>query len=71
MTMMGMDPESAFSASGACLGNIGPGFGLIGATDNYAWMPASAKWLCSFLMLIGRLELFTVLVLFIPGFWRD
>ena len=69
--LTGKDVLTCFTASIASLGNIGPGFGMVGATQNYAWMPDSAKWLLCFLMLIGRLELFTVLVLFLPSFWRD
>lgn len=69
LTMMGMDPESAFSASGACLGNIGPGFGSVGPSLNYAHLPAAAKLLLAALMLVGRLELYTVLVLLFLKRW--
>jgi trk system potassium uptake protein TrkH len=61
---------SAFSASIACFANIGPGFGVVGATENYAVIPAVGKIVLSILMIVGRLELFTVLVLFLPGFWK-
>jgi trk system potassium uptake protein TrkH len=54
----------------ATLGNIGPGIGLVGPIENYAHIPVFGKWFLSFLMLIGRLELFTVLILFSPGFWK-
>jgi trk system potassium uptake protein TrkH len=54
----------------ATLGNIGPGIGLVGPVENYAHLPVFGKWFLSFLMLIGRLELFTVLILFSRGFWR-
>lgn len=64
------DIQTAASAVIACLGNVGPGFGLVGATENYAWIPLPGKLLLSFAMLLGRLELFTVLVLFSPGFWK-
>jgi trk system potassium uptake protein len=70
LAMLGFDLPSAFGASIACLGNIGPAFGSFGPVDNYAEIPNSGKWMLSFLMLIGRLELFTVLVLFTPSFWR-
>ena len=69
LTLMGMDPESAFSASAACLGNIGPGFGAVGPTMNYGPLPAAAKLLLSVLMLVGRLELYTVLVLLFLKRW--
>jgi trk system potassium uptake protein TrkH len=69
LTVMGLDPESAFSASAACLGNIGPGFGSVGPTLTYAPLPAAAKLLLSALMIVGRLELYTVLVLIFLKRW--
>ena len=65
--LTGLDLVSAFSASAACLGNIGPGFGRVGATMNYAFFPASAKVVLLVLMIVGRLELYTVLVLLFAG----
>lgn len=70
MTTMGFDIPSAMSAVIATLGNIGPGLGEVGPVTNYARIPAVGKWFLSFLMLLGRLELFTVLLLFTPAFWR-
>ena len=61
--LTGLDLVSAFSASAACLGNVGPGFGRVGATMNYAFLPASAKIVLFVLMIVGRLELYTVLVI--------
>jgi len=49
---------------------VGPGLGLVGPIDSFSHIPAIGKWFLSFLMLIGRLELFTVLVLFTPEFWK-
>lgn len=69
MTLMGLDFASAMGAVIATLGNTGPGLGSVGPTDSYAAIPAAGKWLLSFLMLLGRLELFTVLTLFLPTFW--
>jgi len=66
----GIDIETAFSGSIACLGNIGPGLSQVGPSANYAWMPDSAKWLLSLAMLIGRLEVYTVIVLLLPQFWK-
>lgn len=66
----GVEPMTAFGASIASLSNIGPGFGQVGPASNYAGLPAVAKLLLSGAMLLGRLELFTVLVLFLPMFWR-
>ncbi len=62
MAAFGLDPVSAFAASAACLGNIGPGFGLVGPAQGYALVPAPAKLILVGLMIIGRLELYTVLV---------
>ena len=70
MTLLGLDLLSALGAVIATLGNIGPGLGSVGPTDNYAHIPAVGKWFLSFLMLAGRLELFTVVILLTPGFWR-
>jgi trk system potassium uptake protein len=66
----GVDIETAFTASIACLGNIGPGLAKVGPSENFAWLPDSAKWLLSISMVIGRLEVYTVLVLFLPEFWK-
>ena len=65
-----MDLRTSLSASIAALGNIGPGLGKVGATCTYSWITPSAKMLLSFSMLLGRLELYTVLVLFLPSFWK-
>lgn len=71
LSAMGFDMASAFGASIASLGNIGPAFGAFGPSDNYAAVPEAGKWLLSFMMLIGRLELFTVLIIFTPAFWKS
>jgi trk system potassium uptake protein TrkH len=70
VALMGYDIESSVGAVAATLGNIGPGFGAVGPVENYSHFPAIGKWFLSFLMLIGRLELFTVLILFSPAFWK-
>jgi len=70
MTFLGLDFHSAIGASIATLGNIGPGLGEVGPVGNYAAIPVFGKWFLSFLMLLGRLELFTVLILLSPSFWR-
>lgn len=70
MAVLGHDIITSIGASAATLGNIGPGLGAVGATEYYGWMgPASHLLLC-FLMLVGRLEIFTVLLLFHPDLWR-
>jgi trk system potassium uptake protein TrkH len=70
MAALGMDIKSAAGAVAATLGNIGPGFGSVGPVDTYAHVPVLGKWVLSFCMLTGRLELFTILVLFSPVFWK-
>ncbi len=69
MAALGNDFLTSIGAVATCLGNIGPGIGSVGPVDNFAHLSDSAKWLLSFLMLLGRLELFTVLILFSPHFW--
>ncbi|WP_066221383.1 TrkH family potassium uptake protein [Formosa haliotis] len=70
-SMLGINFESAVGLSASSLGNVGPALGNFGPVTNYAALPGIGKWWCSFLMLIGRLELFTVLVLLTPFFWRN
>ncbi|MDX9872076.1 MAG: TrkH family potassium uptake protein [Clostridia bacterium] len=70
MSALGLDPVSAFTAVAATLGNVGPGLAEVGPMRNYALVPEAGKYYLSFLMLAGRLELYTLLVLFLPSFWR-
>ncbi|BCR06424.1 Trk system potassium transporter TrkH [Desulfuromonas versatilis] len=70
MAALGMDLVSAGASVIATLSNIGPGLGSVGPVDNFAHVPALGKLVLTFCMLLGRLELFTVLVLFFPTFWR-
>lgn len=70
LTFLGLDFTSALGAAASSLGNIGPSIGSVSPVNNFAHLSIGAKWFCSFLMLIGRLELFTVLILFTPFFWR-
>jgi trk system potassium uptake protein TrkH len=70
-SMMGINFESSIGIAASSLGNVGPALGQFGPVNNYAALPAIGKWWCSFLMLIGRLELFTVLILLTPFFWRN
>jgi trk system potassium uptake protein TrkH len=71
LAALGLDFETAIGGSLTSLGNIGPAFGKLSPVDNFSWLPTLGKWWCAFLMLIGRLELFTVLILFTPFFWRN
>ncbi|MCJ7758297.1 MAG: TrkH family potassium uptake protein, partial [Gillisia sp.] len=69
--LMGIDFQTAIGGAASTLGNIGPAFGNLGPINNYDILPPIGKWWSAFLMLIGRLELFTVLILFTPFFWRN
>lgn len=70
LLVSGMDFLSAFSAVIACINNAGPGLNEVGPATNYASLSAFQTWVCSFAMLLGRLELFTLLIVFTPAFWR-
>ncbi len=70
LTAMGIDITSAIGAAASAVGNIGPALGSFGPTDNYALLPDIGKWILSFAMLLGRLEIFTVLILFSRTFWK-
>lgn len=70
LSSMNVDFDTAFGAVATSLGNVGPGIGEVGPANNFSGMPVGGKWLLSFLMILGRLELFTVLMLLSPYFWR-
>ncbi len=70
MSLLGLDHVTAFTSVIACLSNIGPGLGEIGPTDNYYAIPMVGKWMLTFLMIVGRLEIYTVLVLLTATYWR-
>ncbi|NIQ37290.1 MAG: TrkH family potassium uptake protein [Proteobacteria bacterium] len=70
MSFLGLDLISAFVSVAATINNIGPGLGVIGPMDNYRSIPFLGKWVLIFCMLIGRLELYTVILLLVPEFWR-
>lgn len=70
MSALGLDLATAVGSVIATISNIGPGLGDVGPTDNYAAIPTAGKWVLSFLMLAGRLEVFTVIILFSRTFWR-
>ena len=69
--MMGIDLESSLGAAASAMGNIGPSIGDFGAMDNYSSLPVLAKYIMMFGMILGRLEIFAVLVLFTKTFWRS
>lgn len=70
LLISGMDFISAFTAVLACVNNFGPGLGVVGPASNYQGLTDFQVWVCTFGMLVGRLEIFTVLILFTPAFWR-
>ncbi len=67
---LGVDFTTSFAAVAATIGNIGPGFGAVGPLENFAGIPVAGKWLRVWCMLLGRLEIFTVIILVVPEFWR-
>ncbi|MEM9837959.1 MAG: TrkH family potassium uptake protein [Pseudomonadota bacterium] len=70
LSLFQLDAVTALSAAGSAIANVGPGLGeIVGPAGNYATLPTGVKWILSAAMLLGRLELFTVLVLFVPSFW--
>ena len=66
----GMDFITALSATIACITDAGPGLGAVGPADNYAALSGLQKWMCAAVMLLGRLEIFTVFILFTPDYWK-
>ncbi|TAN85592.1 MAG: TrkH family potassium uptake protein [Gallionella sp.] len=70
LLISGLDFISAFTAIIACINNAGPGLGMVGPASNYQGLNDFQTWVCTSAMLIGRLEIFTVLILFTPRFWR-
>jgi trk system potassium uptake protein TrkH len=70
MSASGLDLITAFSAIVATLNNTGPGLGAVGPASNFAVLTDFQTWVCSFAMILGRLELFTLLVVLTPAFWR-
>jgi trk system potassium uptake protein TrkH len=64
------DLTTAVASVAATIGNIGPGLSGVGSTQTYGWIPIPGKWILVLCMLLGRLEIFTVLVVMRPGFWK-
>jgi trk system potassium uptake protein TrkH len=67
---MGVDGISAFSGSAAAMGNVGPGLGTVGSANNFAHIPSAGKWILSFAMLVGRLEIYGLMICFVPFYRR-
>jgi trk system potassium uptake protein TrkH len=70
LSLLGMDFISSIGAAATALGNVGPGIGTVGPSLNFANVHPAGKWVLSFLMLVGRLELFTILIIFSRSFWK-
>jgi trk system potassium uptake protein TrkH len=70
LLLSGLDPVTAFTAAVACINNTGPGLGQVGPASNYQGLTDFQTWVCTVAMMLGRLELLSVLVLFTPHFWR-
>ena len=70
LALTGIDPLTAIGGSIASVGNVGPSFAGLGPTDNYGWMTSPGLGVLTFLMLVGRLEIYTVVLLFHPEVWR-
>ncbi|HEJ84060.1 MAG TPA: TrkH family potassium uptake protein, partial [Desulfobacteraceae bacterium] len=70
MAALGLDFVSSFASVAATIGNIGPGFGLVGPVRNYLDVPLLGKWVLVLCMLLGRLEIYTVIVLLAPAYWK-
>lgn len=71
LSLMGYDFQTSIGGTIASLGNIGPGIGGVGPVENFGFFSPLAKWFLSFLMLLGRLELFTILIVLSPAFWKQ
>lgn len=71
LALLGVDFVTAAGATATCIGNIGPGIGTVGPVNNFAHLPDIVKWILSLFMVIGRLELFTVIIIFSPTFWKS
>ncbi len=70
LSICGLDFETSVGASISSIGNIGPGIGKVGPAYNFTVIPDPGKWVLMILMILGRLEFFTVLILFSPAFWK-
>ena len=71
LLLSGLEPITAVSATLASVNNLGPGLGEVGPSSSYAGLSDFQLWVCSFAMLLGRLELLTLIVVLLPSFWKD
>jgi trk system potassium uptake protein TrkH len=70
MSSSGLDTLTSFASVAATIGNVGPGLGMVGPVNNYLSIPDLGKWVLIFCMLLGRLEIYTVIILLAPAYWR-
>jgi trk system potassium uptake protein TrkH len=70
MSSLGLDTMTSFASVAATIGNVGPGFGLVGPVSNYLSVPDIGKWVLIFCMILGRLEIYTVIILLVPAYWQ-
>jgi len=70
LSLLGADIITSVSAVATTLGNVGPGLGEVGPMDNFAHLPTVSKWILTICMLFGRLEIYTLLIILFPEFWR-
>ncbi len=70
MSSIGLDTVTSFASVAATIGNVGPGFGLVGPASNYLSVPDLGKWVLIFCMILGRLEIYTVIIMLAPAYWR-
>ena len=70
LTLFGLDIITALSAAATSLANVGPGLGNVGPAENFKELPDGVKWILSYTMLLGRLEIFAVLIFLLPNFWK-
>jgi trk system potassium uptake protein TrkH len=70
MSFLGLDVMTSLGSVAATMGNVGPGFGSVGPVKNYVSVPDLGKWVLTLCMLLGRLEIYTVIIMLAPAYWR-
>ena len=70
VTAQGVDMVSAYSGAAAMMGNVGPGLGIVGSLENYAAIPKLSKWIYTLTMILGRLEIYGLIIFFLPSTWK-
>ncbi len=70
LILMNIDPETSMGSVITCMGGVGPGFGLTGPASNFEMLPVAAKYVLILMMILGRLEIYTLLIIFTPSFWK-